>query len=105
MLWPATLPTFSTMAASSEREARTPSASSRTINIAQTFSRRFSHAISAIPASRSYRIQPPVLGGRRRLLRRFPLSDGRTAFLIADVSGKGLGAAILTTHAQARFPE
>src|SRR5207237_10586193 len=31
----------------------------------------------------------------------FPMSDGRTAFLIADVSGKGLGAAILTTMLQA----
>jgi sigma-B regulation protein RsbU (phosphoserine phosphatase) len=30
----------------------------------------------------------------------FPVSDGRTAFLIADVSGKGLGAAILTTMLQ-----
>src|SRR6266487_1189324 len=30
----------------------------------------------------------------------FPLSDRRTAFLIADVSGKGLGAAILTTMLQ-----
>ena len=30
----------------------------------------------------------------------FPLSDNRTAFLIADVSGKGLGAAILTTMLQ-----
>jgi sigma-B regulation protein RsbU (phosphoserine phosphatase) len=27
----------------------------------------------------------------------FPLSDNRTAFLLADVSGKGLGAALLTT--------
>jgi sigma-B regulation protein RsbU (phosphoserine phosphatase) len=30
----------------------------------------------------------------------FPLSDDRTAFLIADVSGKGLGAALLTTMLQ-----
>lgn len=30
----------------------------------------------------------------------FPVGDGRTAFLIADVSGKGLGAAMLTTMLQ-----
>jgi len=30
----------------------------------------------------------------------FPLSNDRTAFLIADVSGKGLGAALLTTMLQ-----
>src|SRR5882724_4896220 len=30
----------------------------------------------------------------------FPMGDGRTAFLIADVSGKGLGAAMLTTMLQ-----
>jgi phosphoserine phosphatase RsbU/P len=30
----------------------------------------------------------------------FPLLDNRTAFLIADVSGKGLGAALLTTMLQ-----
>jgi len=30
----------------------------------------------------------------------FPLSDGSTAFLVADVTGKGLGAALLTTMLQ-----
>ena len=30
----------------------------------------------------------------------FPVSEDRTAFLIADVSGKGLGAAFLTTMLQ-----
>ena len=30
----------------------------------------------------------------------FPITDDRTAFLIADVSGKGLGAALLTTMLQ-----
>ena len=30
----------------------------------------------------------------------FPMDDNRTAFLIADVSGKGLGAALLTTMLQ-----
>ena len=30
----------------------------------------------------------------------FPIDDKRTAFLIADVSGKGLGAALLTTMLQ-----
>ena len=30
----------------------------------------------------------------------FPITDARTAFLIADVSGKGLGAALLTTMLQ-----
>jgi sigma-B regulation protein RsbU (phosphoserine phosphatase) len=30
----------------------------------------------------------------------FPMSDNRTAFLIADVSGKGIGAALLTTMLQ-----
>jgi serine phosphatase RsbU (regulator of sigma subunit) len=30
----------------------------------------------------------------------FPIADGRTAFLLADVSGKGLGAAIVTTMLQ-----
>src|SRR5579872_4458472 len=30
----------------------------------------------------------------------FPMGDNRTAFLIADVSGKGLGAALLTTMLQ-----
>ena len=30
----------------------------------------------------------------------FPLGDNRTAFLLADVSGKGLGAALLTTMLQ-----
>ena len=30
----------------------------------------------------------------------FPMSEDRTAFLIADVSGKGLGAALLTTMLQ-----
>jgi len=33
----------------------------------------------------------------------FPVSDDRTAFLIADVSGKGLGAALLTTMLQGAF--
>src|SRR5260221_2391246 len=30
----------------------------------------------------------------------FPIAEGRTAFLLADVSGKGLGAAIVTTMLQ-----
>ena len=30
----------------------------------------------------------------------FPLGENRTAFLMADVSGKGLGAALLTTMLQ-----
>src|SRR5208282_2745180 len=30
----------------------------------------------------------------------FPVDDKRTAFLLADVSGKGLGAALLTTMLQ-----
>jgi len=30
----------------------------------------------------------------------FPMSEDRTAILIADVSGKGLGAALLTTMLQ-----
>jgi len=33
----------------------------------------------------------------------FPISGERTAFLIADVSGKGLGAALLTTMLQGAF--
>lgn len=33
----------------------------------------------------------------------FPISDHRTGFLIADVSGKGLGAALLTTMLQGAF--
>jgi sigma-B regulation protein RsbU (phosphoserine phosphatase) len=33
----------------------------------------------------------------------FPMGEDRTAFLIADVSGKGLGAALLTTMLQGAF--
>src|SRR5262249_2005852 len=33
----------------------------------------------------------------------FPLNDNRVAFLVADVSGKGLGAALLTTMLQGAF--
>jgi sigma-B regulation protein RsbU (phosphoserine phosphatase) len=33
----------------------------------------------------------------------FPLNDNRVAFLIADVSGKGLGSALLTTMLQGAF--
>jgi len=33
----------------------------------------------------------------------FPMGQGRTGFLIADVSGKGLGAALLTTMLQGAF--
>jgi sigma-B regulation protein RsbU (phosphoserine phosphatase) len=33
----------------------------------------------------------------------FPMADGRTALLIADVSGKGLGAALLSTMLQGAF--
>jgi phosphoserine phosphatase RsbU/P len=33
----------------------------------------------------------------------FPMGDGRTGFLIADVSGKGLGAALLSTMLQGAF--
>ncbi|PYU70842.1 MAG: hypothetical protein DMG49_10600 [Acidobacteria bacterium] len=45
-------------------------------------------------------IQQPCLSVGGDYFDVFPLSEGRTAFLIADVSGKGLGAALLTTMLQ-----
>jgi len=88
MLWPATLANIlRTMPASSNATRRTPAPRSRRINMPEN-QQALLHAISAIPASRSYRIQPPValaVGGDYFDV--FPLSDGRTAFLIADVSG------------------
>ena len=33
----------------------------------------------------------------------FPMGDGRTGLLISDVSGKGLGAALLSTMLQGAF--
>jgi len=93
------MPPASSIMPGSSKRARTP-APGGTINIARNIQQALLLAISA-----NSRILPLMVTiclslRRRGLLRRLPISEGRTAFLIADVSGKGLGAALLTTMLQ-----
>ena len=71
----------------------------------QLAARRIRNAAADQPRSplrlRGRRVLQAVPRGRRRLLRRHRLPGERTLFAVADVSGKGMAAALLAANIQA----